>query len=50
MDFELTKGGVGGDFRIVDRLGEGGMSVVFVAEQLSTGRRRALKMMRSKTF
>lgn len=39
---------VGGDFRVLDRIGEGGMSVVYAAEQLSTGRRRALKMMRGR--
>ncbi len=39
---------VGGDFRVLDRIGEGGMSVVYAAEQLSTGRRRALKIMRGR--
>lgn len=33
------------DFRIVRRLGEGGMGRVFVAEQVSTGALRALKLM-----
>ncbi|MFO0555039.1 MAG: serine/threonine-protein kinase [Polyangiaceae bacterium] len=37
---------VGGDFRIVRPLAEGGMGAVFVAEQLSTSRLRALKVMR----
>jgi serine/threonine-protein kinase len=35
---------VGNDFRIVRPLGSGGMGAVFVAEQLSTGRMRALKV------
>ena len=39
---------VGGAFRVLDRIGEGGMSVVYAAEQLSTGRRRALKVMRGR--
>lgn len=33
------------DFRVVSRLAEGGMGAVYVAEQLSTGKRRALKVM-----
>ncbi len=33
------------DFRIVSPLGHGGMGTVYVAEQLSTGKRRALKLM-----
>ena len=36
---------VGDDFRILRHLGSGGMGVVYVAEQLSTGRQRALKVM-----
>lgn len=36
---------VGGDFRILNRLAHGGMGAVYVAEQLSTGQRRALKVM-----
>ncbi len=36
---------LGGDFRVVSPLSEGGMGAVFVAEQLPTGRRRALKLM-----
>jgi serine/threonine protein kinase len=36
---------VGGDFRVVSPLGEGGMGALFVAEQISVGRRRALKVM-----
>lgn len=36
---------VGGDFRVVSKLDEGGMGAVYVAEQLSTGKRRALKLM-----
>jgi serine/threonine protein kinase len=34
-----------GDFRIERTLGEGGMGAVYVAEQLSTGKKRALKVM-----
>ncbi|MCA9621692.1 MAG: serine/threonine protein kinase [Myxococcales bacterium] len=36
---------LGGDFRLLRPLGAGGMGVVYVAEQLSTGKRRALKVM-----
>jgi serine/threonine protein kinase len=36
---------VGGDFRIVRPLGQGGMGAVYVAEQISTGKPRALKVM-----
>ena len=36
---------VGGDFRIEAPLAAGGMGAVFIATQLSTGRRRALKVM-----
>ncbi len=36
---------VGGDFRVMRLLGEGGMGSVYVAEQLSTGAQRALKVM-----
>ncbi len=39
---------VGGQFRIVRPLGTGGMGIVYVAEQLSTGRLRALKVMRAQ--
>jgi serine/threonine protein kinase/formylglycine-generating enzyme required for sulfatase activity len=34
-----------GDFEIVRKLGAGGMGAVYVVEQRSTGRRRALKLM-----
>ena len=34
------------DFRVTERLAEGGMGTVYVVEQLSTRRRRALKVMR----
>jgi serine/threonine-protein kinase len=33
------------DFRVLERVGQGGMGAVYVAEQLSTGKRRALKVM-----
>jgi len=36
------------DFRVVRRLAEGGMGAVYVVEQLSTGKQRALKIMRSQ--
>ncbi len=36
---------VGGDFRIVRPLSSGGMGTVYVAEQISTSRERALKLM-----
>ncbi len=43
---ELVPGTVfGRDFRIVRKLGAGGMGALYVAEQLSTGRMRALKLM-----
>ena len=38
----------GGDFKIVRPLGEGGMGAVWVAEQLSTGKERALKTMHAQ--
>lgn len=42
----LTPGSVfAGDFRVVERLSEGGMGAVYVADQVSTGARRALKLM-----
>jgi eukaryotic-like serine/threonine-protein kinase len=43
---QLTPGMVvGGDFRVVKLLSAGGMGAVYVAEQLSTGKRRAIKVM-----
>src|SRR5258708_39428777 len=38
---------VGGDFRLLSPLREGGMGAGWIAEQLSVGRKRALKVMRS---
>ena len=38
---------LGGDYKIVRKLGEGGMGAVYVAEQLSTGSQRALKLMQA---
>ena len=37
---------VGGDYRVERKLSEGGMGAVFVAEQVSTGAKRALKIVR----
>lgn len=43
---ELAEGTVfAGDLRIVRRIARGGMGTVYEAEQLSTGRRRALKIL-----
>lgn len=36
---------LGGDFRVVRRIGAGSMGVVFLAEQLSTGSQRAIKLL-----
>lgn len=36
---------IGEDFRVVELLREGGMGAVYIAEQLSTGAQRALKIM-----
>jgi serine/threonine protein kinase len=44
--FQLVPGAVfAEEFRIVRALSEGGMGAVYVAEQLSTGKQRALKVM-----
>jgi serine/threonine protein kinase/TPR repeat protein len=37
---------IGGDYRVERKLAEGGMGAVFVAEQISTGAKRALKVIR----
>src|SRR5688572_15106982 len=37
---------VGGDYRVERKLAEGGMGAVFVAEQVSTGAKRALKIIK----
>jgi formylglycine-generating enzyme required for sulfatase activity/tRNA A-37 threonylcarbamoyl transferase component Bud32 len=42
------KGRVLGDFRLIERLGEGGMGVVWLAEQVSLRRRVALKVLRGE--
>ena len=38
----------GDDYRLLRPLGEGGMGTVWVAEQLSTGRERAVKLMHER--
>ena len=38
------------DFRVVRRLARGGMGTVYLVEQLSTRRRRALKILFSQTM
>ncbi|HTJ84722.1 MAG TPA: serine/threonine-protein kinase, partial [Polyangiaceae bacterium] len=49
MSMDLAPGTVfATDFRIVRPLSEGGMGSVYVVEQLSTGARRALKLMRKE--
>ncbi|HEY4121005.1 MAG TPA: protein kinase, partial [Byssovorax sp.] len=46
MTLELKPGSVfASDYRVVQRLGEGGMGSVYIVEQVSTGARRALKLM-----
>jgi serine/threonine protein kinase len=37
---------IAGDFRILSALAEGGMGELYVAQQLSTGKNRALKLMK----
>jgi eukaryotic-like serine/threonine-protein kinase len=39
---------VGGDYRVERKLSEGGMGAVFVAEQISTGAKRALKIIKAE--
>jgi eukaryotic-like serine/threonine-protein kinase len=34
-----------GDFRVIEPLGQGGMGAIYVVEQVSTGKHRALKLM-----
>lgn len=38
---------IGADYEITDRLGEGGLAVVYAARHLPTGRTRALKVARN---
>ena len=46
MDSELQPGTVfGRDFRVVRALRAGGMGAVYVVDQISTGKQRALKVM-----
>ena len=46
VPFALAEGTVfAGDFRVLRPLARGGMGAVYVAEQASTGKRRALKVM-----
>lgn len=46
MEATFPEGAViGGDFRVVRPLAQGGMGAVYVVEQVSTGRQRALKVM-----
>ena len=48
-DFTLAGGTVlGGDFRLERPLSSGGMGAVYIATQLSTGARRAVKVMRAE--
>jgi serine/threonine protein kinase len=46
----LEPGEVVGNFRIVRRLGEGGMGTVFLVEHVVLGRRYALKVLRGKVI
>ena len=44
---DLESGSIfAGDYRIVRPLAEGGMGAVYLVDQLSTGKPRALKLMR----
>ena len=48
LDGLLQLGSVfAGDFRVVRKLAAGGMGAVYLAEQISTGRQRALKIMQA---
>src|SRR5882724_5174322 len=43
---QLTEGTIfAGDYRIVRHLADGGMGTLYLADQVSTGSRRALKLM-----
>lgn len=46
-DRSMLRGAVIGDFRIIRLLGRGGMSAVYEAEQISLGRRVALKVLQA---
>jgi eukaryotic-like serine/threonine-protein kinase len=39
---------IGGDYRILSELAAGGMGEIYVAQQLSTGKNRALKLMKAE--